>query len=336
MSHLARVPSMQSAANFTAEIFAYNRCAMTTLSKRTSRPAGRGGVPATLLLLAAVLVPCAAAAADEAKPATTPAPQEGAAPVPGAAAAPGKTIRSVFGTIMGTVFDTKKKPLAGWMVQLSSRGDDNLLRVTGTDDKGQYVFKDLPAGTYDIEIQVENEDARKKGKIEVKPPFRNIVDFQVGPQSKEKPNPLAGLSADVRKKAEGAGATAPDGTLATDDAAKQVPVRGTFLDAQKRPVSEVSVTLVPLEEKGTYQTFSGVNGSFAIPAVPPGRYRVLVFSPGYVPIDLKSIEVSPATGLSLVLSLVDYPLNTKERPQERLPREEPLPAPSPAPTSQPS
>jgi len=317
------------------KIFAYNRCTMTV--------GWRGMSLAPALFLAAVLLSSGVGVcADDPRPSPSPTPQDTAAPAgqgsqPGTTAAPeGRTIRSVFGTIMGTVFDTKKQPLAGWMVQLSSRGDDSQLRVTGTDDKGQYVFKDLPAGTYDIEIQVENEDARKKGKIEVKPPFRNIVDFQVGPQSKEKPNPLAGLAADVRKKAEGAGTTAPDGALAADSVAKQVPVRGTFLDAQKRPVSEVSVTLVPLEGKGTYQTFSGVNGSFAIPAVPPGRYRVLVFSPGYVPIDLKSIEVSPATGLSLVLSLVDYPLNTKERPQERLPREEPLPAPSPAPTSQPS
>ena len=296
------------------------------------------------LLLTAVLLPSGVGVrADEPRPSPSPTPQDTASPAgqgsqPGTTAAPeGRTVRSVFGTIMGTVFDPKKKPLAGWMVQLSSRGDDSQLRVTGTDDNGQYVFKDLPAGTYDIEIQTENEAARKKGRIAVKPPFRNIVDFLVGQQSQEKPNLVAGLAAEARKKAAGAaGTTAPDGAVAADDAARQVPVRGTFLDAQKHPVSEVSVTLVALEGKSTFQTFSGDNGSFAIPAVPPGRYRVLVFSPGYVPIDLKSIEVSPATGLSLVLSLVDYPLNTKERPQERLPREEPLPAPSPAPTSQPS
>src|SRR5437867_719184 len=334
MSHLARVPSMQSAANFTEEIFAYNSCTMSVGWRVLS--------VAPTLLLAAVLLPSGVGVrADEPRPSPSPTPQDTAAPADGASTAPagpqGRLVRSVFGTIMGTVFDTKQKPLSGWMVQLSSRGDDSQLRVTGTDDNGQYVFKDLPAGTYDIEIQTENEAARKKGRIEVKPPFRNIVDFLVGPQSQEKPNLVAGLAAEARKKTAGAaGTTAPDGAVAADDAARQVPVRGTFLDAQKHPVSEVSVTLVALAGKSTFQTFSGDNGSFAIPAVPPGRYRVLVFSPGYVPIDLKSIEVSSASGLSLSLSLVDYPLNTKERPQERLPREEPLPAPSPSPTSQPS
>ncbi len=331
---------------------------------RTLRPTGAGFIGA--LVLTAALIPFGAeTGADEPKPAPSPAPRDTAAPAPGATgAADGKggpagslsapaarTARRVFGTIMGTIFDTKKKPLAGWMVQLSSRGEDSLLRITGTDEKGQYVFKDLPAGTYDIAVETENEASRRKGRIEVKPPFRNIVDFQIGPQPPDKPDPLAERTAQARKTAaeagsapdsatgpagNAAGTAAPDGVAAAVEAARQVPVRGTFLDAQKRPVSEVSVTLVPLAGKGTFQTFSGDDGSFALPAVPPGRYRVLIVSPGYVPIDIKSVEVSPANGLSLSLALVDYPLNTKERPEERLPREEPVPAPSPAPTSRPS
>jgi carboxypeptidase family protein len=313
----------------------------------------------TSLLLAVLLLAAGGGArADEPKPAPSPAPQEQATPAPGAAAEPadktsdgvasnesdGKPVRAVFGTIMGTIFDTKKRPLGGWMVQCSSQGDGSVLRVTGTDDRGQYVFKDLPAGTYDLEIQSESEGSRKKGRIEVKPPFRNIVDFEVGPQAPEKPNPLAAhAAAAARTRADGDAtdgfdrARAIAGTLGLDGAAaKPVPVRGTFLDAQKRPVSEVSVTLVALDGKETLHAFSGDDGTFSVPAVPPGPYRVLVFSPGHVPIDLKSIRVLPMSGLNLSLSLVDYPLNTKGRPEERLPREEPMPLPSPAPTSQPS
>jgi hypothetical protein len=329
---------MQSAANFTAAIFAYNNDTMKVDPKRTRRPAGGRHGRAPAILLAAVLVPCGAAAlADEPKPAPSPTPQAGAAAAPAPSATPApevRTLRSVFGTIMGTVLDSKKKPLSGWMVQLSSRGDDSQLRVTGTDDKGQYVFKDLPAGTYAVEIQTENEASRTKDMIEVRPPFRNIVDFHVGPQPQAKPNPLAAALQAGVKTADVA--RPPDGTVAAGESPGQVPVRGTFLDAQKRPVPEVSVTLVALAGKGTFQTFSGDDGVFAIAAVPPGRYRVLVFSPGYVPIDLKSIEVSPPNGLNLSLALVDYPLNTKDRAEDRLPREQPLPAPSPPATSGPS
>ncbi len=325
-----------------AEILAYNSGIMTVDSER---PRPRAGQILALVLAAVLPVLGPSPRASEPKPAPSPAPEESPANPPGdsgataghdapavAEGSEGTIGRSVFGTIMGTVFDVRKKPLAGWMVQLSSRRDDGVLRVTGTNEKGQYVFKDLPAGTYDIEIQVENEAARRKGRIEVRPPFRNIVDFQIGPQPPDRSNPLAGLA--EKKKIEGAGAAATGD--AAGEGVKPVPFRGTFVDAQKRPIAEVSVTVVGLDGEGAFQVFSGDDGSFAIPAVPPGRYRVLVFSPGYVPIDLKSVEVTPASGLSLSLRLVDHPLNTKERPVDRLPREEPLKAPPPAPASRPS
>jgi len=315
----------------------------------TADPRGPGVT--AIVVLATLLVPAGGAVlADDPKPAPSPVPQAFPPPAPAPsttpaakpdAAAPSpdpevRVIRSVFGTIMGTVFDSKKKPLSGWMVQLSSRGDEGRIRVTGTDDKGQYVFKDLPAGTYAVEIQSENEAARTKDRIEVRPPFRNIVDFQVAPgqQAPQGPNALAAAAQAAVKAAGEAGRA--DGAGAPADAAGPLPVRGTFLDAQKRPVAEVSVTLVALSGKGTFQAFSGDDGTFTVAAVPAGHYRVVVFSPGYVPIDLKSIEVGPPNGLDLSLALVDYPLNTKERPEDRLPRERPLPAPSTSSTSGPS
>jgi hypothetical protein len=335
---------MQSAANFMAGFLSYNSCTMSIHSRRARRASGwRGGLVLGLLLLAAALHPGTGARADEPKPAPSPPPQDNpgspqgapGAPAeaeskPGPAAQEGKTGRSVFGTIVGAIYDTKKKPLTGWMVQLSTRGQGGLLRVTGTNEKGQYVFKDLPAGTYDIEVGTGDETARKKGRIEVRPPFRNFVDFEVGPHQDDTTNTLAGLVAS-KKAAEAAVAGPAQGAPAVS-----VPFRGTFADAEKRPVSDVPVTIVALDGSGIFQAFSGDDGSFALAAVPPGRYRVLVASPGYVPIDLKSVEVSPVSGLNLSLSLVDYPLNTKASPEERLPREEPRPAPRPSPSAQPS
>src|SRR5439155_24347685 len=129
------------------------------------------------------------------------------------------------------------------------------------------------------------------------------------------------------------GAVAPlDGAVGAPEAQGRapVPVRGTFLDAERRPIAEVSVTFVPLQGKGSYQAFSGDDGTFRIEAVPPGRYRVLVSSPGHVSLDLKSVAVSPVNGLNLSLSLVNYPLNFKGRQEDLVPREEPLPPPAPA------
>ncbi|HEU4401968.1 MAG TPA: carboxypeptidase-like regulatory domain-containing protein, partial [Candidatus Polarisedimenticolia bacterium] len=110
-----------------------------------------------------------------------------------------------------------------------------------------------------------------------------------------------------------------------------VPVRGILVDSANRPVAEVSVTFVALDRRGSWQAFSSDDGGFLIEAVPPGRYRVLIASPGHVALDLKSVVVSADGGLNLSLSLVDYPLNFKGGQDDRLPREEPRSRPSPRP-----
>ena len=289
---------MQSATNFKEALLVYNSA---TMPKRWR---------ALAVLLAISLLAVASTAA-----------QETAAPAPDPPPA-----RRVVGTITGTVQNPQKKPMVGCMVQLKSKGQDGVLRVTGTDDRGAYVFKDLPAGTYDIEVGTMEDLTLRKERIEVRPPFRTIVDFEMGPQSGDKGlrDPAVLLGEALKNQAP----AGPAGAAAQVEPAGAVPVRGTFVDAQRRPIPEVSVMLLPLAGKGAFQAFSGIDGTFSLPAVPPGRYRVLVSSPGYVSIDLKSVDVSATYGLKLSLSLVDYPLNFKGRTEDRPPPEEPLPIPT--------
>jgi hypothetical protein len=292
----------------------------------TMRPARTGAFLTSWALALALLGPGAPgprAAADDRAPSATPAePAPSPTPVQTPDAPPR---RSVFGTIVGAVLDIKKKPMAGCMVQLSSRGEGATLRVTGTDEKGHYVFKDLPAGVYDIEVAASGDVSRQKGKIEVRPPFRNIIDFEFGPRAEDRWG--AAQIGEAPKKATGAVAVPTQAESAPGEPVKMVPVRGTFLDTQKRPIPEVSVMLLSLAGTKALQAFSGEDGTFLIPEVQPGRYRVLVSAPGYVSLDLKTVVVSATSGLNLGLSLVDYPLNFKSKPEDRLPQEEPLQAP---------
>src|SRR2546428_1413456 len=192
ISHLARVPSIQSAANLMASFLAYNSATM-------KRATGRLAAALALAMTASLT----AARADDPQPTPAPAPLSPAdAPATAPpAAGPAATLREVVGTILGRVYDAKKKPIVGWMVELSSRGQDTLLRVTGTNEKGEYVFKDLPAGIYDLEVGSGTEGSRRKGKIEVRPPFRNIVDFQIGPDGDPVPEAANSLAAALKKRA---------------------------------------------------------------------------------------------------------------------------------------
>lgn len=281
--------------------------------------------PTVVCLLAAALAcgVCPGAAAAPQTDPSQPAPAE-------------KKGREVLGTIKGTVFGAGRKPQPGLIVQLSTRDQGGLLRVTGTNEKGEYAFQDLPPGFYDIQVEGGAAGLQRKSRIEVRPPFRNIVDFEIlqGDRTGLGPAGAGGLPPGL-KSGPGSPPVPADAPPGGGEARPMVAVRGRFLDQQKRPIPEVSVTLVSLEGSATYQAFSGDDGDFSIPSVPAGRYRVLVASPGHVPLDLKAVEVSARVGLNLSLSLVDHPLNFKGR-EANPPREEPHALPPGAPPTAPA
>jgi len=277
-----------------------------------------------------------AADQDTAGPLPTPAPAVTVASPPPAAGQAGRPFgRSVVGRIRGTVLDTGRKPVPGLMVQLRARDQAGLLRVTGTDEKGQYLFRDLPQGVYDVEVGADGFSRVRKENILVRPPFQNIVDFQM--QAMPIGSTGAGAATGAEPEAAAPVAAPPPGA-GEPAAAAMVPVRGTFLDGQRRPVPEASVTLIALSSTESYQAFSGIDGTFEIPSVVPGPYRVVVESPGYVAIDLKSVTVLSGNGLNINLSLVEHALSLKKARERELPLEEPLPppaAPQPPPQAEP-
>ena len=314
----------------------YNRGDMNGGRSRSCREVLKAAITIAAvvwMVLAAAGHGGAAVAEEPQRPLPVPAP---AAPPPASPPAAGQagrvSSRGVTGRIRGTVLDAARRPVTGLMVELRTRDQAGLLRVTGTDEKGQYLFQELPQGSYDVEVAADGFKRERKEGILVRPPFQNIVDFQM------QTRPISPVEAGTATGAS-PGETALEESRRPGDgeppAAEKVPVRGTFQDAQRRPVPEVSVTLIALSSADTYQTFSGTDGVFAIPSVTPGPYRVVVESPGYVAIDLKSVTVLRGNGLSLSLSLVEHPLNFKGVKERGLPREEPLPLPAapPAPGS---
>jgi hypothetical protein len=260
---------------------------------------------AALTVLAASLLPLAA-----------PRPARGEEP---GNVGPG---RQRVGKISGTVTDPARRVLGGLLVKLESRVDPGMLRVTCTDLKGQYHFKDLPPGLYDVRVEADGFGPGSKEQIDVRPPFQNIVDVVLA-------RGAAGSAAATAPGARAAGpaaSTAAGSEGASGVDVTPVVVRGRFVNPGGQPELEVSVLLVPTEGGGLHQTFSADDGTFVIPDVAPGRYRVLVRSAGHVTIDLKSVDVHPVNGLKLSLALVDFPLNT--RPRGTRPQEMPRPLPA--------
>ncbi len=278
---------------------------------------------AILSMLAAILLPLAAPSFVRGEETAAPPPPP-APPADQAGAGPG---HQRMGKISGTVTDAARRVLAGLLVKLESRVDPGMLRVTCTDLKGQYHFKDLPPGVYDVHVEAEGFGPGSKEMIDVRPPFQNIVDVVLVRAAAESPAvsvpgaPGTAPAGSAEAGAAGAGAAAGSATNGAP-----VVVRGRFVNPGGQPELEVSVLLVRADGGRLYQTFSADDGTFVIPDVVPGRYRALVRSAGHVTIDLKSVDVRPVDGLKLSLALVDFPLNTRSRSSR--PQEIPRPLPT--------
>jgi len=254
--------------------------------------------------------------------AQAPAPADAPAQAPPSAQAASPALKT--GRILGRVTDAGK-PVQGAQVRLNSRTESGLLRITSTDQKGEYRFKDLPTGTYDVEVEVDGFRLNSKPGVEVKAPFQNIVDVQMARVGAPSPPGFPSQGAPVP-------AVPPK---ETEPALPPVTVKGALLDSDRHPVVDVSVLLVPLEGTRLYQATSGNDGAFVVTDVAPGRYRAVIRSPGHMPVDLKSVEVRPDAGLTLNLSLVDFPLNFKERAEGSPPPEMPKALPGMLPPAQP-
>jgi len=273
----------------------------------------RTALPGLFVLL--LLAPGSLCLAQDAAPAV------GAAPVPAPTAPAAAT---TTGRILGRVTDAGK-PVQGAQVRLVSRSESGLLRVTSTDERGEYRFKELPTGIYDVEVEVDGFRPGAKPGVEVKAPFQNIVDVPLSRTGA--PGKLP-----IRPPVPGAPEQGVPGRAADPGQQQEPPpapavVRGTLRDAARNPVVDVSVLLVAQAGTRLYQAISGSDGAFTIEGVIPGKYRAVVRSPGHMPVDLKSVEVRPVAGLTLNLAVVDFPLNFKARADGSPPPEVPKPLP---------
>lgn len=257
--------------------------------------------------------PPAAAAPEATDPATPPAPDPPAPEAPAAIDATGGR-----GRIRGVVTDTDKRPLGGRLVVLASSTEGESLRVTSTDEKGRYQFRDLAAGKYEVRLEADGFAPETKKDIDVRPPFQNVVDVTLRRASTPPP---------ARPGAAPAPPAAPVATAPMAGGSEVV--QGVLRDNDGKPVVEAEVMLVPLAAGVLRQGSSDPQGTFRVDGVAPGAYRLIVRSLGHVPIDVSRVEVAPGRGLSIRLTLVDYALNfvsgkdlrqVQERPRPRAAR----------------
>jgi len=222
------------------------------------------------------------------------------------------------GRVRGVVTDPDRKPVGGRLVVLVSRAEGESLRVTSTDEKGRYQFRDLPAGMYEVRLEAEGFTPEIKKDIDVRPPFQNVVDVTLRRAAAGQPSQPAAASAPP---------SAPD--PAAPEAGTGEVVQGVLRDNEGVPVVEAEVLLTPLAAGALRQGRSDEKGTFRVEDVAPGAYRLIVRSLGHVPIDVSRVEVVRSGGLSIRLTLVDYALSFVTGKDLRQVQERPRPRPAP-------
>jgi hypothetical protein len=209
------------------------------------------------------------------------------------------------GQIRGEVTDRTGEPLIGISIVLAPQGNPHVLYATSTDDHGRYALNHLLSDTYEVRADGQGFEPLVKGPVQVRPPFRAIIDLEMEPRE------------------------SPAATLDPQDATDTVKaLEGRFVDAAGEPVLEGSVVF---QRSGRpEEVFYGRtdrDGWFRIEDLPADSYDIVSRSPGLIPLHLVARALPPADRFHLRLVAPPYPLSFRGWLDDLLPMEIPVPPP---------
>jgi hypothetical protein len=204
----------------------------------------------------------------------------------------------------GTASLDRHHRVVGAVVLASAGAGRSLSWLTSTDDKGRFVLDRLPEGTYRVELRRDGLAPVVKEGVDVRFPFRAVVEVTLGPRPSGK--------AVARRDAAAVG--------------KRVRLSGSVSVRGGGPLAEARVRLVRTD--GTddpRSTLSLLDGTFAIGDVPAGAWRIEALGPGYLPVRM---DLDLADDARVEAVLVPQPANYVAPAIDLLPQEEPIPPPA--------
>lgn len=229
--------------------------------------------------------------------------------------------------LRGTALESgTRRPLTGAVATLHSESDPGSHYLTSSDPAGRFVFQGLPAGAYSLEVSLAGYRTARKAALEVRPPFRSIIEvlLEAGPDpapaAGPPPSPLAGEEREPGAGAAGSGAAARGPAEGSQGA-----LTVTLWDREQRPVPEGLVALVPADGEGERRTGrTDASGRIEFAALPSLRYRLTASAPGYLTVraDRLALERGSAARVSVILT--PYPLDFAGSLEDLIPPEEPL------------
>jgi hypothetical protein len=176
--------------------------------------------------------------------------------------------------------------------------------VTGTDYKGRFRVDGLPDGEYRVEIRRDGLRTVVKEGVLLRYPSRAVIEVGMEPQDTDAP---ARPAVDRLASPEEMPYVAWDGEVVAQGGTpmSEVPLRFT------RPDGAVDPVVVQTEADGTFE----------LPKLPVGRWRLEIHVVGYLPIWVSGEVTRDAR---LTISMVPQPASYEPTPLELMPPEQPF------------
>jgi hypothetical protein len=188
--------------------------------------------------------------------------------------------------------------VVGASVKIHRENDLSMVLLTSTDRRGTLKTMELPDGEYRVTVAKDGLSDATKPEVEVRFPFRPVVEFDMVPGGKVE-NPVA--------------AAGPERPLT---------ITGQVLNRDGDPVPDATVRLKRLDGPGDpVRLRSGEDGGLEAGSLSSGVWSVEVRSVGYLPI---RSSVAMDGDAKLVVLLVPQPGGYLAPAIDMLPEEQPV------------
>ena len=202
-------------------------------------------------------------------------------------------------SLKGSASLDRNQPVVGASVRISPENDRSRYLLTSTDGQGLLETMDLPDGDYQVSFTKEGLTPVIKSAVNVRFPFRPVVEVTMGPGPDSEPAPSAVDSEDL------------------------LDLTGRVLTREGDPVADVTVRLVRLDGGGDpLKIRSAEDGTLTGSELAPGSWAVEVRAAGFL--SIRSVLDLEGPVL-LVALLIPQPASYLAPAMDLLPDEQPVP-----------
>jgi hypothetical protein len=205
--------------------------------------------------------------------------------------------------MQGAAYIGRRRPVVGASVFARREGEASHYYLTATDERGAFRIDDLPEGTYSVKIDRQGLAPVFKTGIEVRFPFRAVVEVLM--------QPVPGA--------------APVAAPEREPAAAAVDLAGEVRGSDGAPLSDVALALVHAAGGADpVRARTPEDGSFAFDDLVVGDWRLEVRGVGYLTL---RADLPLRRDASLTVLLVPQPPSYEPAPLDLMPPERPIPPP---------